>query len=182
MTAVSGPDSGVASGAVRGSTAQGYRRSGIGAGPPVGARCRLLGNRAAWPGLQECHFGVGVGGRSPRRLAVVRIDWNVMVKKSALLLGLAILAVAAIFLFASSQLGPLPVFVALVALSALGARVRGSRLKVDLVPSSFPVGGNRVEQRDVVDVTAARKNPGQESVLEVVGASALALDPPGRQP
>ncbi len=127
-----------------------------------------------------------------------------MVKKHALLLGLAILAEVSVFLLAANQLRPLVVVLALVALSAAGARqlssaiangdalqlvaagllivpgfisgIVGALLFVApvpvrlrdglrevvrdlagdrsdlLVPSSFPVGGYRVEQRGVLDV------------------------------
>ncbi len=150
-----------------------------------------------------------------------------MVKKHALLLGLAILAEISVVLLAASQLRPLAVFLALTALSVVGVRqlssvvasgdsltlvaaglmivpgfisgivgalafvapfrvrVRGdvrdavhdaveSRLAL-LVPSSFPVGGDRAEQRGVGNVTDTRKNPEQESVDELLCASAGVL-------
>ncbi len=113
-----------------------------------------------------------------------RIDWNVMVKKHALLMGLAIrtevsvplLASGAHFAVAPTRAG---IRDRLRKCASEAARVRPAAL---LVPSSFPVGGYRGEQRDVIGVAATRENPEQESVDEAACASARVLDMPRRQP
>lgn len=127
-----------------------------------------------------------------RRLAVVQIDWNVMVTKSALLLGLAMLAEVSAAFLATNQLRPSPVPVMIALLAVVGAGLAccgflseepGRVVVAHLVPSSFPVGGNRVERSVVVDVAASRRIPGQKSVLAVVaGADAHVATAPDRQP